>query len=504
LKVETQEIENHQSKITVEVEPAVVEDAKHRAASRLARQTKIPGFRPGKAPYAMIVRHLGEPAILEEAIEIVVDDIYPKAIEEAGIKPYGPGSLEEIKQLDPLTLEFTVPRAADVKLGDYKTIRIPYEARQVSDEDVEKVVTNLRNQHAIIESAERPAAVGDQVVLKLSGELVEPAEGESPVLMAERHITVIIEEEDDQIYQDLPFPGFTKHLVGLTAEQTGSVNYTFPEDSAVKRMQGKEGVFTYSVEQVNSRALPEVNDELAQSIGDYASMEVLRKAIQADLQREADETYNAEYDEKVLDQIVESSSVEYPPQMLEREIDVVINQLESRLEQQGLDMALYLKTRSMDAAQLREETKPVAVTRLKRSLVLFEVAEAEDIEVDPQQLQNETMRTMDMYARMLPAKDFKRLTTKEASNNLVGNIMMELVIDNTKERLRNFARGIQSEETTPKVEGEDTATDMGDSSLATDTVSEEAPVESKSDQAPEPPAPPAPKKRKPKKATEQP
>ncbi len=310
---------------------------------------------------------------------------------------------------------------------------------------------------------------------------------------------MIIEEEDDPVYQDLPFPGFTQHLVGLSAEQTGSINYTFPEDSAVKRLQGKECVFTYTVEQVNSRTLPEVNDELAQSIGDFASMDVLRKAILDDLQRDADETYNAEYDEKVLDQLIESSTVEYPPQMLEREIDVVLNQLESRLEQQGLDMQLYLKTRSMDAAQLREETKPVAETRLKRSLVLFEVAEAEDIEVDPQQLQNETMRTMDMYSRMMPAKDFKRLTTKDAANNLVGNIMMELVIGNTKERLRNFARGITSEETTPTEEIVDAVagTDRIDSMLPMPPVKRL--VEATSDQAEVPPTSPAPKKRKPKK-----
>lgn len=501
MKVETQELENHQSKIIVEVEPAVLEDAKHRAASRLARHTKIPGFRPGKAPYAMIVRHLGEPAILEEAIEIVVDDIYPKAIDEAGIKPYGPGSLDEIKQLDPLTIEFTVPRAATVELGEYQAIRIPYEAKQVTDDEVEKVITNLRNQHAIIASAERPAEVGDQVVLQLSGEIVEPAEGLSPVLMEERHITVIIEEEDDHIYQDLPFPGFTQHLVGLSAEQTGSINYTFPDDSAVKRLQGKECVFTYTVEQVNSRMLPEVNDELAQSIGDFASMDVLRKAILDDLQHDSDETYNAEYDEKVLDQLTEVSSVEYPPQMLEREIDVVLNQLESRLEQQGLDMQLYLKTRSMDATQLREETRPVAETRLKRSLVLFEVAEAEDIEVDPQQLQNETMRTMDMYSRMMPAKDFKRLTTNESANNLVGNIMMELVIGNTKERLRNFARGIMPEESTPLDEVVEAVAEPGETIPLTSPTGE-APVEGESDQAEVPPTSPAPKKRKPKKLKE--
>ena len=413
MKVETQELENHQSKITVEVDPAALEEAKHRAASRLARRTKIPGFRPGKAPYAMIVRHLGEAAILEEAIEIVVDDSYPKAIDEAGIKTFGPGSLEEIKQLDPLTLEFIVPRAATIELGDYHAIRIPYEFKQITDAEVDRVLTNLRNQNAVIEQVERPAEAGDQVILQISGELTSPTEGEDPSVMTEKKLTLIIEGEGDEFYQDLPFPGFTSHLIGLSAEEESTISNTFPEDSAVKYLAGKEVSFRFKVEQVNSRTLPELNDELAQSIGDYATIEVLRQAIRDDLQKDADEKYNEEYDEKVLDQLVESSTVEYPPQMLDREIDVVLNQLESRLRQQGLDMDLYLKTRSMDANQLREETMPVAETRLKRSLVLFEVAEKEDVEVDPQQLQNETIRTMDLYSRMMPAKDFKRLTSKE-------------------------------------------------------------------------------------------
>ena len=479
MKVETQELENHQTKITVEVEPAVLEDAKHRAASRLAKRTKIPGFRPGKAPYAMIVRHLGEAAILEEAVEIVVDDVYPKAIDELGIKPFGPGSLEEIKQLEPLTLEFVVPRAATVELGDYHAIRIPYEARQITDEEVERVVKNVRNQNAVVELVERPAQVGDQVGLHISGEFTAPDEDESPTFMDNRELTFVIEDEEENIYQDLPFPGFTQHLIGLSAGDSGSVNHTFPEDSAVKYMAGKEVQYSFTVDQVNSRTLPEVNDELAQSIGDYPTMDALRKAILDDLQQDADETYNKEYDEKVLDQLVEMSTVAYPPQMLEREIDVVLGQLESRLNQQGLDMELYLKTRSMNTEQLREETKPVAETRLKRSLVLFEVAEKEDIEVDPQQLQDETLRTMNMYARMMPEKDFKRMTTKDATNNLVGNIMMELVIDNTQARLRNFARGIEVEKAEVDTEPSDNADQapVAEISEPIETESESLPVE---------------------------
>jgi trigger factor len=237
-------------------------------------------------------------------------------------------------------------------------------------------------------------------------------------------------------------------------------------------MAGKDVSFRFTIEQVNSRTLPEINDELAQSIGDYATVDILRQAIRDDLQRDADEKYNEDYDEKVLDQLAETSTVEYPQQMLDREIDVVLNQLENRLRQQGLDMDLYLKTRSIDANQLREETKPVAETRLKRSLVLFEVAEKEDIEVDPQQLQNETIRTMDLYSRMMPAKDFKRLTTKESANNLVGNIMMELVIENTKERLRNFARGIEPVITPTEDKGDEPSAEIAEATAATETANE--------------------------------
>jgi trigger factor len=372
-----------------------------------------------------------------------------------------------------------------VELGDYHTIRIPYEAKQITDEEVDRVVTNLRNQNAVIERVDRPAQVGDQVVLHISGEFTAPEEGESPVIMDDKPLTVIVEAEGDEFYQDLPFPGFTHLLIGLSAEEASSTTYSFPEDSAVKYMAGKEVSFTFKVDLVNSRTLPEINDDLAQSIGDYATLDVLRKAIQDDLQKESDDNYNAEYDEKVLDQLVEITTVKYPPQMLEREIDVVLNQLESRLQQQGLDMELYLKTRSMDTTQLREETKPVAETRLKRSLVLFEVAEKEDIEVDPQQLQNETLRTMNMYSRMMPAKDFRRLTSKDGANNLVGNIMMELVIENTKERLRNFARGIEVETASTADEAQESLADSADSSPITDT-SNEAANQGDTDQADEP------------------
>jgi trigger factor len=118
LNIEKQYQDDHQMKLTVQVEPHAMEEARQRAARKISKQTKIPGFRPGKAPYSVILRTVGEAAIFEEAVEIVANDIYPKVIDEAKIEPYGPGQLQNIASMDPLTLEFIVPLDAEVTLGE--------------------------------------------------------------------------------------------------------------------------------------------------------------------------------------------------------------------------------------------------------------------------------------------------------------------------------------------------------------------------------------------------
>jgi trigger factor len=477
LKIETQTIENHQAKLTVEIDPAPLEDAKHRAASKLSKRSKIPGFRPGKAPYAMVVRHLGEATILEEAMDILIDEIYPKVIEESGIKPYGPGTLQEIKSLEPPTFEFVVPLAATVELGDYHTIREPYELKEITEDEVEGVLTNLRNNQAIIEPIDRPAQEGDQVNIHLSAQRLHVKEGEIPTLMRERAVQVVIEADGDDSIQNLPFEGFSQHLIGLKAGETHTFQYTYPEDSAAESLRGVEAEFNVSVDQVNTRTLPEINDELAQSVGDYASLEELRKAIRNELEEHARSDYNADYDDKVMEKLIEISKIEYPPQMLEREIEIVIERLKNRLAEQNLDINLYLKTRGIDLDALKEESKPVAISRLKKSLVIFEVADKEKIEVDQDQLQNETIRTMDLYSRILPQKEFRKLTAQGGTTNLVGNIMMDLVADKTLEYLRNIARGLEAEAKRTEAEpapGAQEPIGEGGSNL---TVQDEAPLE---------------------------
>ncbi len=453
MKIDTTALENHQVKLTVEVEPDTLEAAKHRAARQVAKKTKIPGFRPGKAPYPVIVRQVGEAAILEEAIDILVQDVYPKAIDEAGIHPYGPGKLENVASMEPPKFEFVVPLEAEVELGDFHSIRRPYEPQPVSEKQVDEVVEDLRDRQAILEPVVRPAQEGDVVYLRISGRRVDPDEGEDANLVSERSIPILItptetktEEEDEETTDEWPFPGFSRNLIGLSVGDEKTVNHQFSEDSSYEALRGKEAVFQFTVEDIKSRTLPELNDDFAMTVGDFENVDGLRTEIRKELEQRAEEEYNEAYDEAILQEAVNQSSIKYPPEMLEREIDYVIDNLVSRLEQQKVDLDLYLKSRQMEMSELREEGRPVAEKRLRQMLVLSKIASVEGLEVEEGELQNETMRTVDSLYRSMPKKEARKLNQPRVLNNLVGNIMADLLTQKAMKHLRDSSRGVLEEE----------------------------------------------------------
>jgi trigger factor len=461
LKIETQPLEDHQVKLTVEVEPDSFESAKRRAARQISRKTKIPGFRPGKAPYQVVVRQIGEATIIEEALELLVTDIYPKIIDEAAIQPYGPGQLENVVSMDPPVLEFLVPLEAEVVLGDYRSISHPYEPKQITEKEVNNVLDDLRDRQAILEPVERPAQENDMVFVRLSGIRKEVEEGEDSNLISERTLNVKIKPQDpdaeseetgskEDTSTEWPFPGFSRHLIGHSAGDELTLTYTFSQDSDFESLHGVEAEYHVTLEDVKSRTLPELDDEFAATLGEYETIEDLREEIRSGLEQQSLQAYNEEYDTKILDEAIDQATIKYPPQMLEREIDSVIHNLEHRLEEQNLDMDLYLKTRDMDMDALKEEARPVAESRLKRSLFLFELAKAEKIEVEQEELQTETLRTMDSLAHSLSEKDARQLNNREVFSNLVGSIMADMLTQQSIERLRKIASGQLEEE--PEVE----------------------------------------------------
>jgi trigger factor len=450
LNIEQQILENHQVKLTVQVEPIKLEEAKHRAARQISQHKKIPGFRPGKAPYPIILRTIGEEAILEEALDLLVKELYPKIIEESKIKPYGPGSLENMPKLDPLTFEFIVPLEPEVSLGEYKKIRIPYKLKSITKKDVNKVLDDLRERQVVLEPSDLPAKEGEQVYIKLSIKRIQPAEGEIPTLVNDRRMPVVISSPKAENKAEWPFPGFSQKLIGLTKGEEKVFLYTYPEDSDFKELRGKETEVQVIVEEIKKRILPEVTDEFAQSVGEqYENVPALLDDIRKSLEKQAKEDYDSSYNDKIMREMLKDTVINYPPQMLDREIDLYLHQLEDRLAQQKLDMDTYLKMRKIDAAALRTEAKPLAEERLKRTLVLLEISKAENIHVENSELESESMRTLDELGRMMPPDKAKKTLTNEFVRGMIGNIGADLLVQHTWSYLQSVARG-ENEEQQPE------------------------------------------------------
>ena len=478
MKIETQSTDNHQVILTIEVEPQEFERAKRRAARSIARKTKIPGFRPGKAPYEVIVRHVGEAAVLEQAIDALADELYPKALDEAEIDPGAPGTLEEITTFDPLTLVFTVPLKPQVSLGDYQSLRLPYEYAGISDEAVDEFIEMLRQRQAVVTTVERPAKEGDLVHITLNAERLDAAEGENAALLAERHIPVLIEPEaaadQEEDLEEWPFPGFSRLLLGMSAGEEKEIEHQFDEDSPFEMFRGARVRFHLQVTKVTNRELPEVDDEFAQSMGDFETVEEFRAEVRKMLDESERADYEHEYANAALDALVEQSEIQYPPETLERELKDLRADFKRRLEAQGLTLESYLQVNEQSEEEFEQELREIAEKRVRRSLVLYELAQAEDVQASEQEVQEGTMKMLDNLASHMPEKEFRKLLkSRHTISDLVSSVMMDLVAEKTTRRLSQIAQGKGAEEAADEADAEEAA-DAAETESAPDSAEEES------------------------------
>ena len=286
MKIEKELQEDHQIKLNVELDADPFEKAKRQAARKIAKKVKIPGFRPGKAPYNVILRQVGEGAVVEEAMDILIEDIYPKVLEEAEITPYGPGNLEKVESLDPPTFQFVVPLAPEVELGDYKELEIDYKVPEVEAAAIDAQIEQMLQQQAITEQSEEPAKEGDRVFYQVSADRAEIEDGEEANIIPERFNSTIIEPESEA-QNHWPYPGFSQNLIGLSIDGEKDVVYTYPEDHEDEDLQGVEAIFHITVTNIQTVSLPELDDEFAKSASDFETIEELRADIEEKLKEAA-------------------------------------------------------------------------------------------------------------------------------------------------------------------------------------------------------------------------
>lgn len=481
MKIETQPLEDHQVKIIAEFEPSVLEKYKQQAARKISQNAKIPGFRPGKAPYAVIRRMYGEDAIQQEAVELMLDDVYPEVLKEADLKPQYQGSLDEIISTEPPKFSFTIPLNPEVELGDYRSIHKEFSPGPVTEEEVDAFIKRLQTSYSTAEPVERPVQEGDLVGLKLTGTLTQPEEGEEAELIHETPFQVVVGDEEQDTW---PYTGFSKELLGMSAGDEKDVTYIYPEDSDLEKLRGKEIVFHAIVQSVKAMNTPEVNDEFAQSLGDYANVDALREAVRKQLEANKNHEYEHQYFDELVDSIVEGATIKYPPQMLEEEKDSVLRNIEQSLAQQRMDLDTYLKMIETNKEDfIANEVTPTAKRRLARSLVLDQIARDEEIKLEEGELQsafNEAFMELQQTTDLNNMK--KKISNERLSELLTYEAASRALNRRVQRRLKSIATG-QPEETEP---AEETTEETPEALAESEPVSEATQPETEGNQpAPE-------------------
>jgi trigger factor len=379
VKVSTERIPDSQIVLEIEVEPERMEKSLEKAYRRLAQKTKVPGFRQGKAPRAMLERYLGSEAIRHEALDIVIPEVYRQAITEEKIEPIDLPAIE-VTQEEPLVFKATVPVRPNVDLGDYRAVRVEREPPAVREEQVEEQLEELRHRYALLEPVDRPVQVGDMI-------------------RAEVQINVdgrqVLHEEDMELRLRpggaALLPGFVEALPGGEKGQRREFSLDVPPDYPQRALAGKTCLCSVLVKEVKEERLPEVTDAFAREVGEgFPSLTALRERLANDLREAAQKEADGAYREKVVDAMVAAANLEFPPQLVDREVDHL---LQDRANASGAaDVEAYLRDLRKPEDDLRQELRWEAIQRVQRSLVLSKLAEVEGIAVNKDDIDSEIDR----------------------------------------------------------------------------------------------------------------
>ena len=443
MKIETQDLENRQVEMKVEVPAEAVQKAMLAAARRLSKQSKIPGFRPGKAPYEIIVGKFGEDVVFEEALDNLGQEAYRTGLEQAELEPYAPGMLEEVVSRDPLTLRYSVPLAPEIDLGDYSSLRTPFEEPEVTDEALDEAMEELRQRQALIEPADRAAQDTDLVILDVFGELLEGDDDDEKRLIDSKGVSVLVEEKTD-----FPVPGVYEHLKGVAVGDERSFEYTFPDDYSAEDLQGKAAKFKLTCNDVKSRLVPDWSDDLAQNIGDFETLLDLRVKLRETLQNQAEQEYQASYADQVIEQLVDQAQVEFPPIVMEEELARTLRDLDVRLRGQNMTMEDYYKIEGKTEESLKEELEPTALERIKRGLVLGKIVDLEELDIDDDEVAAEIDRMMEPFEGK-EGQELRKAFDNATSRN---RIAIDLLTNKAVARITDLARGITKEELAARAE----------------------------------------------------
>ncbi len=351
-----------------------------RAVTRVSRQVRIPGFRPGHVPRKMLERHVGTAALLQEALQELLPEVYSLAIEEQQVDAIDQPEFD-LKSTEPLIVTAVVPVRPEVSLNDYTALRASLQEGTVDPEQVEQTLLNLRRQYAVLEPVERAVDWDDHIRADVSvsvegqREPHEETDAEFPV----RKNSVV------------SLPGFVERLVGLSAGGPHTVEFNLPDDFSAEELRGKKATYQVTIHEVKREVLPELDDEFAKSLGDEAieTDAALRERVEADLRKNLEHNAREEYHNEIIDLLVATATIDYPEVLVRREVDRLIDRESNHASHSEEGLRNWLNAIGQTEDEVREAFGEQADLNVRRGLVLGKLVDQESIAPTDEQVDAE-------------------------------------------------------------------------------------------------------------------
>lgn len=427
------ELPDSRVRVEVEVPPDDVERGVNRAARALAREMRLPGFRKGKAPPSLVVQRLGFDAVLEEALRDSLPQWYEEALLGSGISPVGDPSVEVTSTPDaegePLGFSFEIGVRPAARLGDYKGLEVGRAEREVPDDIVEREVERIRESFARLEPVERPAAEGDALLVDFEGFVDgKPFEGGAAT-------DYLLELGGGRLIE-----GFETQLEGAEGGERRKVEVTFPDDYGAEHLAGEDAVFDVTVKEVREKVLPDLDDEFASEASEFDTLDELRADIRERLAEAVGERIEQDFRVAAIDAAVERATVELPEDLTKARAEERLQRLERQLASRGMDPDAYFRMQGKSREELIEETRPDAELELRREAVLAAIAEAEQIEVEAEEMIDALAHTAE-HERTSPEKLLERLRKSGRDELVREDIRVRKAIDVVAEAAKPIPLG---------------------------------------------------------------
>ena len=419
MSVQVETLEKNMAKVTVEVSEDKVEAAIQQAYVKQKSKIRIPGFRKGKVPRKMIEKMYGADVFYEDAANQLIRENWGPAADECGVEIVSRPVID-ITQMEagkPFIFTAEVAVKPEVQLGEYKGISVEKMDVSVTDEEVEQVIEREREQNArSIVVEDRGIESGDTAVIDFEGFIDGAAfeGGKAREYSLEIGSHSFVDTFEDQ-------------LIGCHSGDETEVHVTFPEEYHDENVAGKPAVFKVLIHEIRAKELPELDDEFAQDVSEFDTLDEYRADIRRQLEEKAKEEALRIREDEAVGKVVELSAMEIPEAMIDTQVEIMVEDYAQRIQNQGLAFEQYMKFSGLTVDKLKDQMRPEATARIERSLVLEQIVKEENIETTDEELAAEIDKIVAPYGRQ--AEKFKEQMSEEDKDSIRKDYTLQKAVD---------------------------------------------------------------------------